>query len=701
LKSYPYLLRICNICCCILLLAALGNTTYAQEDFMRKAQGRLGSMGGSGGTGDSIQHRTGLEDSITIRFRYLDSSRMRGFDSVLYDFTKVFPTPWDQVHLGNFGTASRHLLFSPLQQAGWDPGFHAFDVYKLRVDETRFYNSTRPYSELNYLLGSKSEQFIRLMHTQNIRYNWNISIEYRLLNSPGTFVSQNTNHNNYRITSWYQSPNKRYQNFFVLVANKLQSAENGGIVSESLLDSTQTSYKERSNIPTNLGADPTTGGIINPFNTNIGTGNFYTNATYLFRQQYDLGQKDSIVTDSTVVPLFYPRLRLEHTISYNTYHYRYKDQLPNTEYYGSLYNIKPFGDSARQELDTIYIRDYWKSMVNDFSIYTFPDAKNAQQFFKAGVSWQTLQGSFDTGTVTKNYYNFLVHGEYRNKSRNQKWDIEANGNFYINGLNAGDYHAYLSLKRLISRQIGYLQLGFQNTNRTPSFIFDPQSSFYLDSKWNIIRISDPGRYSSIVELKKENITNLFASFEQPKLKLKLTGNYFLVTNYTYFSSFYERAQASSLFNVLQVSAEKIFRLGRNWNWKTWIVMQQRIGDGPVNLPLISTRNQIGYDGTLGFKNLRISFGLESRYFTEYKAPQYSPVIGQFVFQDTANVRMKRPDIGAYLHFRIKSFTAYVRAENLNTINPTEGGFTKNNVPTIGYPYPGMQIRVGIYWSFVN
>ncbi len=43
-----------------------------------------------------------------------------------------------------------------------------------------------------------------------------------------------------------------------------------------------------------------------------------------------------------------------------------------------------------------------------------------------------------------------------------------------------------------------------------------------------------------------------------------------------------------------------------------------------------------------------------------------------------------------MHFRIKSFNAYVRAENLNTINiATCGGFTKkNNMPTNGYPYSG-------------
>jgi hypothetical protein len=63
--------------------------------------------------------------------------------------------------------------------------------------------------------------------------------------------------------------------------------------------------------------------------------------------------------------------------------------------------------------------------------------------------------------------------------------------------------------------------------------------------------------------------------------------------------------------------------------------------------------------------------------------------------------LARPDISAYLHFRIKSFTAYVRAENLNTLQFPGGGFTNNNIPTAHYPYPGLQIRFGIFWSFVD
>jgi hypothetical protein len=672
----------------VLLLTGFVNNAKAQDDLLRKAQGRFSGLGGGGGTGDSIAHRTGLEDSITIRFRFLDTSRVQGFDSVLYDFTKRFPVPWYHITLGNFGNASRSLLFSPMLKPGWDHGFHAYDIYNLTVSDARFYNTTRPYAELNYMLGSRSEQFIRLMHTQNIKPNWNVAFEYRLMNSPGFFQNQNTNHNNYRLTSWYQSKNKRYQNFIVVVGNKLQSGDNGGIrTDQNYLDTLDGAYDERSNIPTQLGPDNP--GSRNFFSTNIITGTFYTNATYLLRQQYDLGQKDSIVTDTTVIPLFYPRVRLEHTIGLSTYHYRFRDNYAgDSAYYSTFYPIKRLNSTS----DTFFLRDHWKDITNDFSIYTFPDAKNAQQFLKLGAAFQLLQGTFDSGYVTtnntsSNYHNFFVHGEYRNRTRNQKWDVEAHGNFYVNGLNTGDYNAYISLRRLISRQIGYLQVGFQNTNRTPSFVFDPISSFYLDTV--------------PVSLKKENTTVLFGSFEQPKLRLKLSGSYYLVTNYAYFTNYYQAGQATNLFNVLQISAEKIFKIGGGWNWKTWVVLQQRIGDGPVNLPLISTRNQVGYDGTLGFKNLRISFGLEGRYFTSYKAPQYSPLTGQYFYQNDSTVSLKLPDISAFLHFRIKSFSAYVRAENLNTVNPSQGGFTKNNVPTINSPYPGLQVRVGIFWSFVN
>lgn len=636
-------------------------------------------FGNSGGT-DSLKHRNKLEDSITISFRYLDSARTYRLDSSVGDFTRRFPIPATHIYLGNTGNASRSLLFSPVLAAGFDPGFHGFDVYKWKLERVRFFNTTRPYSEINYLLGSRVEQIIELMHTQNIKPNWNFHFQYRLINSPGFFKNQNTNHNNYLFTSWFQSKNLRYNNYFVLLANNLQSSENGGIQDNAnYLDSSV--FKDRFNIPTKIGGDQ--GFTSNFFGSKIKTGNKYNEFTGMLRQQYDLGKKDSLVTDSTVIPLFFPRLRFEHTLQLNKEKYLFQDFAADSLYYKKYYDT-----SIRKKTDSLYIQDKWQEIVNDFSIYQFPDARNLQQFIRVGLMIQNISGEFSSGK--KNFFNTAGHAEYRNRTKNQQWDIEAYGKLFFTGINTGDFDAHISLKRLLGKKTGYLQLGFENSNRTPSFIFDNRSSFYL------LHLS--------TDYKKENSTHLTASYYLPSFKFCIAGHYYLLTNYTYVNNYYQLQQESTLFNLLQVALQKTIRLGKHWNWHADIYLQQVIGNGPVHVPFIYSRNRIAYEGDLGFKNLDIAMGLEVRYNSAYKADGYSPVLGRFFYQDSIKLNNPLPDISAYVHFRIKPFKAYIRAENLNAARKMQGGgfgFTNNNIVAPGYPMPGLQIRVGVFWSFVN
>lgn len=663
-------------------------SAIAQQPLIHKLQNISGQGGfnrGGGGSGsDSLRHRDKFEDSITISFRYLDSSRNYKLDTSITDFTRRFPIPATNIYLGNLGNASESLLFSPDFNAGWDPGFHAFDIYKWPLEKVRFFNTTRPYSELNYVLGSRVEQIIEVLHTQNIKPNWNASFQYRMINSPGFFKNEKTNHDNYLLTSWYQSKRKRYNNYFIILANKLQSGASGGIMDDQdYLDNPD--YKDRFNIPTKIGGDPAFGRDF--FSTEITTGNKYSEFTALMRQQYDLGRKDSLVTDSTVIPLFYPRVRFEHTFSYSTFRYAYEDYpnsgsidyVPDSAYYYDNYGYTLTSDS-------VYFHESWNVMQNDFSIYQFPDANNLQQFFKVGALVQNISGDLATGK--KNFFNLVGHAEYRNKTRNQKWDVEANGKLYFAGLNAGNYEAYASLQRYAGKKIGYVQLGFQNVNRTPSFIFDSRSSFYL--------------LSPVQDFKNENSTQLFASILQPEHKMKLSGHYYLMTNYTYITNYYQLQQQNSLFNVLQLSLEKTLKLGKHWNWHADVYFQQSIGNAPVNIPLIFTRNRIAYEGNFGLKNLNIAIGTEIRYHTPYKADNYSPLLGQFFTQDSVSISDKMPDIAAYLHFRVRTFKAFIRVENLNTARVNNGfGFTNNNLAAPGYPYPGLLFRFGIYWSFIN
>lgn len=630
----------------------------------------------------SVERRDYSDDSLKVQVYFLSSVRPATFDTSISDFTTRFPIPATHVFLGNDGSATKSLLFSTPQRTGWDPGFHSLDVYKWKLENVRFFNTPKPYTELGYMLATGAEQMIEILHTQNIRPTWNAAFNYRLLTAPGIFRNQKNSHKSFQLTSWYQSPNKRYNNYVVLLSNRMQAGESGGIrANDYLYDPVYE--RSRFTIPTNIGGEPSFGNDL--FSTVLTTGRIEKEVTFLSRQQYDLGRKDSVVTDSLVIPLFYPRLRFEHSLRYGNYDYSFQDfastgrvnNTPDSAWYKRNYGLEiPANDS-------IFIRDRWKEVSNDFSVYQFPDANNLQQFIKLGAELQLLKGTFKASS--ESLYNVIAHAEYRNRTKNQKWDMVAFGRLHTAGLNSGDYHAYVSLQRLLSQRLGTLQIGFENINRSPSFIYDQRSSFYFDVP------KDFG---------KENTLHFFAAYFIPKLGLQLKGDYYFVTNYLYLNGYRSLQQDNAVFNLLRVSGAKTFRLARSWNIHSEVYVQQKAGGASVNIPAFFTRNRIAYEGRL-FKNLNLSTGLELRYNTPYKADNYSPVLGQFFYQDTTTIS-NRPEVHAFAHFRIRSFKAFVRIENLNTVS-TAGGFrfNKNNFAAPLYPTPGMVFRLGIYWTFIN
>jgi len=624
---------------------------------------------------DSLQHRDKYADSITLFFRYYDSTRTRSLDSSINDYDKRGLLPYTYDNLGNLGTAARPLLFSPILKAGWDAGFHQYDPYKFTIENTRFFQTTRPYTELGYALGSKAEQTLNFTNTQNKKSNLNYSIEYRFVNSPGLYRTQNSSHNNFRVTSHYQSPNKRYECFFIYLTNKHASSENGGLADVSQLNTISTGLSNPEQLATQLGTPAVF--TPNPFNTTVNTGNVYKENLILYRHQYDLGTKDSIVTDTSVIHLFYPRFRVQHTLQLATNDYQFYDHNVDTTNYRTYFNYYP------KNIDTTSFQDHWTRVSNELSIISFPDKNNQSQYAKLGAIIDNMK-LITNDIATYNYYDISTIGEYRNRTRNKLWDVIANGRLYLNGMNAGDYQAYISLKRELSIRAGSLQIGFQNVNRTPSFIYNSQTSFPVLP------------HSAFA---KENTTHLFAIYTNEKAGLKLGGDYYLTNNYAYSDSFFREKQYVSLFNVLHVYGEKTIKIARHWNYYLELHLQQATGHAPVNIPQLIARNRIAFEGNF-YTNLFLSTGFEVRYVSNYKAPNYSPFTGQFFYQDNYTFT-NRPDVNFFFHFRIKSFKAFVRAENLNTINTKTFAFTHYNYKLQNYAGTGIWMRLGIWWNFIN
>jgi len=681
--------------------------TSVKAQIPNALQGRQFGQGSSskskspGSDSMGFKHRDDQADSITISFRYLDSLRSNRIDSSISDFHTIYTVPADYVTLGNNGTAAYPVLFSPLVKPGWDAGFHAFDVYKYTLENARFFQTTRPYTEMTYMLGSGKEQVIKILHTQNIKPNWNAGIEYRLISAPGLFQSQNTNDNNYRFFSNYQGKRKRYAAYFLLMGNTLDASENGGIQKDSSLN--DPSMKRRFSVPVNLGGNG--GQVFNIFSTAVNTGNLYGNFTAFFRQSYDFGIKDSIIiNDSTTNYLFYPKFRFQHTLNYSTYKYRFQDNLQSLLQNGtgnSLADSATLNNWYHLTLRpypsfNFWLQDRWKFLSNDFSIKQFPETKNPLQFIEAGIRLENFSGIFSSSArplytiqvfpppaVSKSFYNAVLHGEYRNKTRNRKWDALLKGEFYAAGTNAADYSALATLTRYLNPKLGDVEISFQNVNRSPSYIYNSNSSFNLDT-------------TSLA--KKENTTILTATASNPKFTIMARN--ISITNYAYFSDYYHGRQFNGLVNITQFTASTKNRISGHINLYSDFIVQQTAGNNPLRVPLFFTRQRLAFEGNF-YKNLFLSTGLDLKYNSPYKAYGYSPVMGHFFPQDSTTIK-NLPQVDFYFDFRIKSFTLVINAENLNAVDISQGlGFTNNNFAAPHYPDPGLVIRFGIRWGFVN
>ena len=623
---------------------------------------------------DSLQKRDQNADSITLFYKLYNNNEIRKLDSSINDFFVHYPLPYTNYNLGNLGTASKSYLFSTQKKGGFDPGFHAYDAYNYTLAATPFYQSTRPFTELGYLLGGKGEQLIEVKHTQNKTQLLNFSFEYRFSNSPGNVKNQNANLNNMRITAHFQSKRKRYESYFVMLANKAASSENGGLVKAALLDS--LSLNNPYELETRLGVSGAS--FRNPFNTNIATGSTYRNNTYLWRQTYDLGQKDSIVKDTVVIHLFYPRLRFQNEVKLESNQFVFEDRAPNALNYLEYFNYKNLSSG------TVKFSDSWNLVTNDFSLISYPQKNNSNQFLQVGSGYTHLTTTL-LSVQKWTEYDLYGFGVYKNKTRNQLWDLIASGKLYLNGYHAGDYDAQFYLSRILSSKGTYLKLGFQNSNRTPSTNYLGLTQFPINA---------------LKGIQKENTIDMLAETGNAAKAFRVSFNYQLINNYNYFASGYQAAVYTSPISYICAVLNNKIKLSKHWNWYNETTVQVVDKSAPINIPLILSRQRLAFEGNF-YKNLNLSTGLEMIYHTEFKADGYMPLTGQFFVQNTYMLR-NRPTANAFLHFMIKRLKGYIRLENLNTLIPTSNSLGNTyNFSAQNYPGTGTWFRVGIWWNFIN
>lgn len=209
-------------------------------------------------------------------------------------------------------------------------------------------------------------------------------------------------------------------------------------------------------------------------------------------------------------------------------------------------------------------------------------------------------------------------------------------------------------------------------------------------------------------LSKEIRSHLEGLFTLGRTRTTLRVAYDNIQNYTYFAQKYtinedytrtgntvSVKQASGNISLLTAQLSQDFTFGL-LNWETQLTYQKSTDDDILAVPMLNAYTNLYLHFRVA-RVLTVDLGADVRYFSKYKAPDYSPAIGQFTVQDNGsnNVEVGNyPYVGVYANMHLKHTRFFLMYSH---VNASPG----NYFLTPHYPANGRILRFGLSWNFFN
>ena len=580
--------------------------------------------------------------------------------------------------LGMPGSAVQEYNFFQRGKENSTSFYSPLESWTYTADNLPQFNTKTPYTELEYSgnlfeNSSLSADNFRVFTTQNILPELNIALEMKRFGGAGSLRNEETKNNTYFVAGNYVG--KKYLAHGGYIYNRLTRQESGGVQDNMWVRDTTVDVRE---IEVNLAA----------------ASNRYRKTTVFFDQSYRIPfeflEKLKHRKDSTWVPA--DTLNKDITTGfigtsseYTVYSKKYVD-ITSTElskFYGGVFNINPnkSADSLRtSRLDNrIFLRlQPWKedAIVSKIEggvgnrIQTFYlQSPNEVLYKSSNHKWTSFYAYAGAEGKLGQYFN---------------WD--ATGLLNFAGKEAGDFfvkgNAEISLYPFRRARKSPLTIGahFETSLKEPDFY---AQHFYSNHfQWE----NDFGKIST---------TKISGSLDIPYLQLKAHVGYALVAGYNYYDAQGIARQHTDALSVLSADVSHHLTLGP-LHLENSALFQ--VSSAPDVLPLPTLALNLRYYVQLNVvdpKILRLQLGVNTRYTTRWKIPNFNPVAGVFTLQNEetyGNV----PVSDVFINAQWKTCCLFVKYENAGRGWPsqTHDFFTAHH-----YICSAPAIRFGISWPF--
>lgn len=592
--------------------------------------------------------------------------------------------------LGNVGSPRQSRIY---MERPITPDFifvAPFDMFFVDTDNFRFYNTKSPFMNVTYNWnGSKNtgSDHVKVLYTNNAGKKFNFGGIFDYIYGRGYYDTQSTSYMN--ASAWASYIADKYNFHFYYQHNFMKTAENGGIEDEGYITNPENMAREltSNDIPTVLSQ----------------TWNRQEHDVVFFNHHYNIGfYRDEEVDSVTTKEVFVPVSKIFHSVKLRNMmrnHRAYKE----TENYHS-YTYLP-GDSTQDYTKYFNMKTLLGvSMCEGFNKWAMfgLNAYVGYEHNRFVLPDSTRYGGLytnKTGLVDNQSYkehNILVGGQIiRTQGTTVHYNLD--GEFVVAGEDVGQFevdgHAEVNIPLLGDTAQVALNASIKNIG--PSFYFDHYHSKHAwwenemenEFRQRIEGVIDIPHTHTKITLGVENIKN-FCYFQNTGIALPTSDGKSVVSNNV------SPMQCSDNIQVVSANLRQNFKLGI-LHWENDITYQTCSHSDVLPLPVVSLYTNLYLRFKIA-KVLKTEFGADMKYFTEYNAPDYSPVIGMFMNQHQQKKEKvgNYPLLSVYANFDLKRTRFYVMYHHFNQ---SDGRYFWSP----NYPMNPASIRFGLSWNFYD
>ncbi|TGE05990.1 putative porin [Hymenobacter fodinae] len=629
---------------------------------------------------DSTKNRYGARTTFILR----EADMMRG-DTVgrMIDTTLTrLPQNRYWVHdsayyqdLGNFGTASRHLLWQPNTEIGARLGRNVFDRYVRNASTIPYYDTRSPYTFFRFHQGNPYEQIFELGYTRSLKKDLNVGFAYERFGSNKAVAVQSTRagqveHSNFLLFVRYQTSDDRYHLMANLTTARHRAVEQGGIIPlpTDMLEGTDGKKVDLSKLFDYQREEVRLTNAVNRDDRDqvhlahtyrlLGRGLTAYHIADWTRRQNKYFDDQLIVTQSAIPSrqgtFRYDLRRFSNTITDDRADFR---QIENTVGVMGNSPTVAYRLYGKQRTYSLESRSRYGSNTITVEKLNYPaDSVRATQFFLGGSAGFTYkQFEIQTSGEVKVPQNFkeiinLKKTEYIFRGNTNLGPVRVDGLIT-------SYSPTLTEQRFEGNHAVWYNKSFNNT-----------------------------QVQHVQGAINQKFGNQYA---------QLVGAFANVSNLVYYNRQAVPAQLTDSRQIVSLTAQHKLNVGHLFfdNQATYTKVLN--GTEGLRFPWLVGESRLYFQGYVFKKALFGQFGVQAYFQSRWKPYDYNPTTQQFFFQDHFTIR-NTPIADVFVSADIKTVNVFFKMAYVNQFLPQSGYYT-----TPYYAGLPRRLQFGIRWQFFN